>query len=122
MEVHSGLLDFKWTTDKENGYYTMLAIGINGNQIELFLMKFTYDSDFKYDMIKNAPISKCLDYSYAPFNDNNLYFITYNNTVFISGFSKLNGEVKEKNFDSKNMAINENSPLNFYDEITKLIL
>jgi len=118
VEAHSGLLDFKWTTVIKNDYYSMFAIGINGNRIELFLMKFTYDNEFKYGMIKNRNISQCLNYSYARLNDNNLYFITYNDTTFISGFTKLNGEVTKENIDSINMTINENSPLNFYDEIT----
>ena len=96
----------------------MFAIGINGEQIELFSIKSEYDNEFKFDIIDNKHVSECLTYSHACFNNDNLYFVTYNNSKIISGFTKLNGEVTKDTFNSIEMTINENSPLNFYDEIT----
>ena len=81
-------------------------------------MKFTYDNEFKYSMLKEKEISQCLTNIHACFNDDILYFITYNNTDFINGFTKLNGSVTESNFSDINMTINNISPLNFYDIIT----
>ena len=122
INIHEGLLDFNWTTNatQENNYM-MFAIGINGQNIDLFLLNFIYSDskkEFSYHDNKNKTVTQCLTYKHACFNNDSLYFITYNNTQFISGFTKLNGNVTEGNFDKIKMNINETSPLNFYDEIT----
>ena len=116
-EIHSGLLDFIWTTQKTDKYYYMFAIGIKGEQIELFSIKSEYDDELKFD-IQDKSVSKCLTYSHACFYDDYLYFVTYNNTTIITGFTQLNGEVTESTFNKIKMNINEISPFNFYDEVT----
>ena len=120
FEIHEGLLDFNWTTKAiNNKYYKIFAIGMNGEKIDLFFGDISYDDNkFSTGSISTKNIYQSLTYQHACFIKNRLYFITYNNTTFISGFTTLNEEVTQNNFYSINMTINENSPLNFYDEIT----
>jgi len=119
--IHEGLLDFKWTTDTvSTNKYLIFAIGMNGEEIDLFLTYTTYNGNegFTVESIKTNKVYKSLTYKHACFKNDNLYFITYNNKEFISGFKTLEEKITESYFDNIKMNINENSPLKFYDEIT----
>ena len=119
--IHGGFLDFKWTTDAvSTNKYIFFAIGMNGEEINLFLTYTTYydNEGFSVESIKTKEVYKSLTYKQACFKNDNLYFITYNNKEFISGFKTLDEKITESYFDNIKMNINENSPLKFYDEIT----
>ena len=121
FNIHDGLLDFIWTTDAiEGNKYIFFAIGMNGKEIDLFLTYTTYNDnkEFSVGSISTKKVHEGLAYKHACFNNDNLYFITYNDKEFISGFTKLKEKISENYFKSIEMTINENSPLNFYDEIT----
>jgi hypothetical protein len=74
---------------------------------------YSENTGFSKGNVRKKKVYTSLTYKHACFNNDNLYFITYNNTTFISGFTKLNEKVTQDTFNNINFNINENSFFKF---------
>lgn len=120
-EMNHIFLDVMWTTDRINtNEYPMIAITLNNNKILLrkFIVYLSQNS-LLYNIIDSVEISDNLSFSEAYFFNKAIFWITYNETHFISGFSE-NTLDKGVNDDIKNLKFikNTKSPFDFLDNIT----
>ena len=120
--LEQGIYDYKWTTDpNERNKYPMIAILKKDNKVYLKALSFTINNDFSYDENKENNIIKELKSNNKIFfNDKNyeFYWIDYNNiSDFTSGFY-FNGVIDTSKIDSIELNINEDSPIEFVDDVT----
>ena len=120
-QIEQGIYDYKWTTDPNNNKYQMIAILKKNNQIYLKDLYFTIDKTYSYDENKENKIIEELKSNYSIFfnnNDYDFYWINYNNNSdFTSGFY-FNGVINANNIESIELNINEDSPIEFLDNVT----
>ena len=120
-QIEQGIYDYKWTTDPNNNKYQMIAILKKNNQIYLKDLYFTIDKTYSYDENKENKIIEELKSNYKIFFNNenyDFYWINYNNNSdFTSGFY-FNGVINVNNIESIDLNINENSPIEFVDDVT----
>ena len=123
-QIEQGINDYKWTTDKYNDKYKMIAILIKNNKIYLKDLYFSInqnDNNFSYDENKeNIIIEELKSHFNLLFNNGNydFYWINYNNNSdFTSGFS-FNSVINANDIGNIQININENSPIEFLDDVT----
>jgi len=122
-KIEQGICDYKWTTSPNNNKYPMIAILKKNNQIYLKDLYFTINKNFAYDENKEKKIIEELKSNYSilfndGINDYEFYWINYNNiSDFTSGFY-FDGVISANNIENIETFINDNSPLEFLDDVT----
>jgi len=120
-QIEQGIYDYKWTTDPNNNKYAMIAILKKNNQIYLKDLDFKINKNFTYEEKKEKKIIENLKSNYNIFfnnNNYNFYWINYNNISDFTSGLYFDGAINANNIESIETNINDNSPLEFLDDVT----
>lgn len=123
LPMHSGYFDILWPSqeiNKEEAY--IVAILLEGNNIQLVKIKMSItDSMTKTSMNEILHISKSLNKSYAFFDENKyFYWITYNDTKMLSGYSTTPIPVDLDNEVLNNNIKRINNNISLFDSLENL--
>ena len=120
-------LDFKWITilseDNNTNNNYLLILFLNSSYIYLKIYKYEtkLNSYFNFEPYKEKGIQKIIENSnyitYFSNNGNICYWVFYNETNFISGYTTFNIEEKTGEINNINSVINNKSPLIYLNKI-----
>ena len=120
-------LDFKWikilSEDNSTNYNYLLILFLNSSYIYLKIYKYETipKKYFNFNPYKEKEIQKIIEnsnyISYFSNNSNICYWVFYNETNFISGYTTFNIEEKTGEINNINSVINNKSPLIYLNKI-----
>ena len=120
IQMHEGYLDIIWPNKLENyEIFHIFLIIIKEECITLGKMEVTIRDQPTGNIVNSAKIVERLKESFAFFDENkNFYWITYNETFFLSGYSEEPLDNISKNPDQIKVTKNNYSPFEFIENVT----
>ena len=118
--MHDGFYDILWPSETiTNEVFSIATLISKSNQINLGKIEIAIREDVKANMVGLKPLSEILEKTCGYFDDEKYFFwIAYNDTYFISGYSTNSiNNLDNLDISKINFKINENNPLNFLENI-----